>query len=118
MKASAIDKAQRSKESEMKGAERKRVSDKLASHTQKKKHTTGELEAVNQYYKDLGPACYEGDSTYEDRKAARDDEIGALKQAEGILAKAFDESGEEEPTMLVNKGKNGKKFLAPVHKKH
>merc|ERR1719440_1559466 len=93
MKAAKIDKAQRSKESEMKGAERKRLTDKLAGFTEKKKHLTGEREAVNQYYKDLGPACYEGDSTYEDRKAARDAEIAALKEAETILAEAFNDAG-------------------------
>jgi len=119
MKASAIDKAQRTKESEMKGAERKRVSDKLASYQQKKKHLSGELEAVNQYYKDLGPACYQGDSTYEDRKAARDAEIAALKQAEQILAEAFAEKGEEAPAeegaFLAKKASGKKNAVVSKH---
>ena len=39
----------------------------------------------------------DGDSTYEDRKAARTKEIEALKEAQDILEKAFDEpAGEEE----------------------
>merc|ERR1719230_189780 len=35
--------------------------------------------------KDLQPACVNGDSTYEDRKAARSKEIDALKEAQDIL---------------------------------
>jgi len=56
-----------------------------------RKHLSGELEAVNQYYEDLKPACMDGDSSYEERKAARDKEIEALRQAEDILAKAFED---------------------------
>jgi chromosome segregation ATPase len=110
MKASAIEKAERAKESEVKNQERGRVITKSDSMKKQRKHVDGELEAVNQYYKDLGPACYEGDSTYEDRKAARTAEIDALKEAEGILATAFDESA--EPTMLKAQKKPSKaKFL-------
>merc|ERR1719198_2605986 len=108
MKAQAIDKAERTKESEVENQERGRVVAKLESLKKTRKHVEGELYATEQYYKDLGPACYEGDSSYEERKAARDAEIGALKEAEGILATAFDEPA---PTMLVNKKA---KFLAPV----
>merc|ERR1719191_2283922 len=35
------------------------------------KHTSAELAAVEQYLKDLEPACGTGDSSYEDRKKAR-----------------------------------------------
>jgi len=115
IKESTIEKAERAKESEVKNAERGRQVNKLDATKKQRKHTSDELEAVNQYYKDLGPACYEGDSTYEERKAARDSEIGALHEAEEILAKAFEESG-EEATMMV--AKKGKKFLAPVKKSH
>lgn len=55
----------------------------------KKKHTSSELAAVVQYLKDLKPACVDGDSTYKDRKKARDDEIESLKKAQGILEDAF-----------------------------
>eukprot|EP00929_Paragymnodinium_shiwhaense_P089580 TRINITY_DN4973_c0_g3_i1.p1 TRINITY_DN4973_c0_g3~~TRINITY_DN4973_c0_g3_i1.p1 ORF type:complete len:731 (+),score=354.71 TRINITY_DN4973_c0_g3_i1:54-2246(+) len=107
MKQAAIDKAQRSKESEMKNSERKRLSDKLAAMKEKHKHLDGELEAVNQYYHDLGPACLDGDSSYEDRKAARDAEIGALKEAEQILAEAFNDNStapaEESGAFLAKK---------------
>jgi len=91
MSESNIEKAGRTKEVEMKEQEKKRLLDKLDTLKKTRKHLSGELEAVNQYYEDLKPACMNGDSSYEDRKAARDKEIEALRQAEDILAKAFDE---------------------------
>jgi len=110
MKAQAIEKAQRSKESEVKAQERGRTVTKSDSLKKQRKHVEGELYAVNQYYKDLGPACLDGDSSYEDRKAARTSEIDALKEAEGILATAFDEPA---PTML--KAQKHTKFLSAHH---
>merc|ERR550537_1611076 len=91
MSESKIEKATRSKEAEMKEQEKKRLVDKLESLKKTRKHLSGELEAVNQYYEDLKPACMDGDSSYEERKASRDKEIEALRQAEDILAKAFDD---------------------------
>merc|ERR1719169_23972 len=91
MSESDIEKAGRAKEAEMKEQEKKRLVDKLESLKKTRKHVSGELEAVNQYYEDLKPACMDGDSSYEERKAARDKEIEALRQAEDILAKAFDD---------------------------
>merc|ERR1712137_1016420 len=64
-----IEKAKRSKESEMKSAEKKRLVEKAASMEKNRKHVSDEHEATVQYQKDLQPACVEGDSTYEDRKA-------------------------------------------------
>jgi len=89
MKDCAIEKAKRTKESEMKSQEKKRLNDKIDEMSKQRKHVSDELEAVVQYLKDLRPACVEGDSTYEDRKAARSAEIGALKDAQGILEDAF-----------------------------
>jgi hypothetical protein len=109
MKVNAIEKAARAKESEVKAQERGRVTAKLQALTDRNKHVAGELFATEQYWKDLGPACYEGDSTYEERKGARTQEIDALKQAEGILATAFDEPA---PTMLLKKNT---KFLEVHH---
>mmetsp|Transcript_80860 Transcript_80860/g.187735 ORF Transcript_80860/g.187735 Transcript_80860/m.187735 type:complete len:711 (-) Transcript_80860:91-2223(-) len=86
MKSSTIEKARRAKESEMKAQEKKRVIEKLGSTIDSLKHVEGELESVEQYLKDLNPACIEGDSTYEDRKAAREKEIQALKEAQVILS--------------------------------
>merc|ERR1719335_1069851 len=91
MKACTIEKARRTKESEMKTQEKKRLSDKIDAMEKSKKHTEQELEATEQYLKDLQPACVEGDSSYEDRKAARAKEIEALKQIQGILTDAFKE---------------------------
>jgi len=91
MSESDIEKAGRTKEAEMKEQEKKRLVDKLEALKKTRKHVSGELEAVDQYFEDLKPACMDGDSSYEDRKAARDKEIEALRQAEDILAKAFED---------------------------
>merc|ERR1719240_876314 len=89
MSANDIEKAGRTKEVEMKTAEKARRVDKIASLSGQKKNTEGELEKTNQYLKDLKPACVDGDSSYEDRKAARTKEIDALKKAQMILLDAF-----------------------------
>merc|ERR1719215_846932 len=47
---------------EMKSAEKKRMVEKMGELKKKKKHFSAELEAVEQYLKDLKPACvYGGD---------------------------------------------------------
>merc|ERR1719238_193218 len=91
MQTHDIEKAKRSKESEMKSNEKKRLVDKINSLSKTKKHVADELEATEQYMKDLQPACVDGDSSYEDRKAARTKEIDALHKAQDILAEAFKE---------------------------
>merc|ERR1719157_108748 len=108
MKDCAIEKARRTKETEMKTQEKQRLSGKIDEMSKQRKHVSAELEAVNQYLKDLRPACVEGDSTYEDRKASRATEIDALKQAQGILADAFKE-GPGAPASAPAAA-----FLAPV----
>lgn len=89
MKEHSIELARRSKEAEMKSAQKKRTIDKITSLTANKKHVSDEVESTEQYEKDLKPACVDGDSTYKDRKAARDAEIKALGDAQGILDTAF-----------------------------
>jgi hypothetical protein len=84
-----IEKAKRSKESEMKNAEKNRLVEKAASMEKNRKHVSDEHEATVQYQKDLQPACVEGDSTYEERKAARTEEIEALHNSQVILEDAF-----------------------------
>jgi len=101
MKANAIEKAGRTQEVEMKTAEKARRVDKIASLSANKKNTVGELEKTDQYLEDLKPACVNGDSSYEDRKAARTKEIGALKKAQVILEDAF-----KEKASLLQAGKN------------
>merc|ERR1719379_126532 len=85
MTESEVNKAEKEKSAEMKTHERARLFDKLKSWKGQLKHVTAELEAVVQYLKDLEPACVSGDSTYEDRKQARTDEIEALRKAQAIL---------------------------------
>ena len=87
-----IEKAGRTKEVEMKENERKRLADNINAMSKQKKHTADELEATEIYEKDLQPACVEGDSSYEDRKADRAKEIEALHRAQDILADAFKSS--------------------------
>jgi len=91
MTEQAVEKAAKEKEGEMKTHEKARLVDKLKSWNGQKKHLVGELEAVQQYLKDLEPACVSGDSTYEDRKQARTDEVEALRKAQTILEEAFKE---------------------------
>jgi len=90
-----VTKAEKEKEAEMKTHEKKRLVDKLEGFNTQLKHVSAELEAVEQYLKDLEPACVSGDSTYEDRKKARSDEIDALRKAQVILEEAFKEKKEE-----------------------
>merc|ERR1719409_1687084 len=93
MKECTIEKARRSKEAEMKTAEKKRLTDKIDASTKSRKSTQNELDATDQYMKDLQPACVSGDSSYEDRKAARSSEIEGLQKVQGILEDAFKEKG-------------------------
>jgi len=103
MKSTEIEKSRRAKEAEMKEQEKKRLVDQVDSWGKSLKHTSDELEAVEQYMKDLKPACIDGDSTYEDRKKARIAEIDALKEAQVILANYKKEKKDE-----------GSVFLSPI----
>lgn len=92
MKNCDIEKARRREESEVKSQERKRQLEKQASLETERKGVKGELEATEQYFKDLQPACVVGDSTYADRKAARAKEVEALHQAQDLLQDAFEDN--------------------------
>merc|ERR1719215_1995811 len=96
MKQNDIEKAGRTQEVEMKTAEKARRVEKNASLSSQKKNTEGELEKTEQYLVDLKPACVDGDSTYEDRKAARTQEIEALQKSQIILLNAFKEKEPKE----------------------
>merc|ERR1719181_2086341 len=91
MKEHAIEKAERTQEVKMKTAEKARRAEKIDSLSSTKKNAEAELEKTDQYMKDLQPACVDGDSSYDDRKAARSKEIKALKDAQVILTDAFKE---------------------------
>jgi hypothetical protein len=107
MKECEIEKARRLKDVEVKTEEKKRQAAKVSSLTETKKHVESEHEATEQYEKDLQKACVEGDSTYEDRKAARAKEIDALKSAMSILKEAFskevktEDKKEDEPKSFL-----------------
>jgi len=98
MTALKTEKAGKESDSNQKTARMERMKEKLVGKQDDFKHNQKELDATNQYWADLQHACVDGDSTYEDRKAARTQEIEALKEAQGILEKAFDEpEGEASP---------------------
>jgi len=89
--ATKVDKAAAEKDTEMKTARKLTLSQKLEGKMKDKDHNDKELEATEEYMVNLQPACVEGDSSYEERKAARTTEIEALKSAETILDEAFNE---------------------------
>jgi len=105
MKASQIEESRRTQEATMKEANRKRVLDKVASDEKSLKGAEEQLAAAKQYLKELTPACEEGEggATYEQRKADRDREVSALKEAKEMLVNAF----KEDPPSAAS-------FLAPV----
>merc|ERR1719171_2872075 len=74
---------------QMKTSKKTSLEEKLSGKAAQLKSTSSELDAVEQYLKDLEPACGTGDSSYEDRKKARADETDALRQAQTILEEAF-----------------------------
>merc|ERR1719327_654546 len=67
------------------------LEDKLSATAGDLKSSSAALKAVVKYMEDLEPACGSGDSSFEDRKKARTDEIEALKKAQTILEEAFQE---------------------------
>merc|ERR1712085_23471 len=77
--------------------EKKRLLEKLEGLQATHKGVSKEHEATVQYLADLQHACVDGDSTYDDRKAARRGEIDALKEAQDMLQTAFDEDAAPPP---------------------
>merc|ERR1719272_113918 len=89
--ANKIELARRRSESTQKVQTKQRKVTKSSMLNKQKKHVNSELDAVKQYSKDLKPACVDGDSSFEDRKAARDKEIKALRDSQVLLQNAFAE---------------------------
>jgi len=87
---SKIEQARRRQSVEVKDAEKKREIDKLAEMEGDVKHRQAEVSALVKYFEDLEHTCHGGESTYEDRKEARQDEMSALKDAEKILRDGFE----------------------------
>jgi DNA repair exonuclease SbcCD ATPase subunit len=84
-----VEKARRSKEVEMKGNRKMQKVDAITQTTGTRKNVGKEQEKAAQYLSDLKGACVSGDSSYENRKKARDAEIAALQKAQGLLEDAF-----------------------------
>jgi len=89
MQAKKIELAETEQDTQMKTNKKQSLQEKLEGNQGQLKHVSSELDAVKTYLKDLQPACGEGDSSYEDRKKARADEITALRKAQTILEEAF-----------------------------
>merc|ERR1719240_1153934 len=89
MQAKKIELAETAQDTQMKTNKQQSLQEKMEGNQGQLKHVSGELDAVKTYLKDLKPACGEGDSSYEDRKKARSDEITALRKAQTILEEAF-----------------------------
>merc|ERR1719379_2944434 len=89
MNAKKIEIDETGTDSQMKTSKKDSLQEKMETTAAQLKHTSSELDAVQQYLKDLVPACGDGDSSYEDRKKARADEIEALRKAQTILEDAF-----------------------------
>merc|ERR1719321_1913597 len=89
MAAKKVELAELATDTQSKTTKKDTLQQKMDALSSQLKHTNGELDAVLQYLKDLEPACGTGDSDYMDRKKARDDEITALRKAQGILEDAF-----------------------------
>jgi len=89
MQASKISLEETKQDTQMKTTKKDSTQEKMEGLQATLKHTTSEFDAVVQYLKDLQPACGEGDSSYDDRKKARADEITALRKAQTILEDAF-----------------------------
>merc|ERR1719379_2318996 len=88
MAAKKIELDETNTDTTMKTKKKESVQEQMETAAARLKHTSSELDAVEQYLKDLEPACGTGDSSYDDRKKARADEIEALRKAQTILEEA------------------------------
>ena len=89
MAAKKIETDETNTDTQMKTQKKESLQQKMEGTAATLKSTSAELDAVEQYLKDLEPACGTGDSSYDDRKKARADEIEALRRAQTILEEAF-----------------------------
>merc|ERR1719388_197681 len=89
MAAKKVELAETATDTQMKTEKKDSLQQEMDEAAGTLKSEQGQLDAVEQYLKDLEPACGTGDSSYEDRKKARADEIEALRKAQTILTDAF-----------------------------
>jgi len=73
----------------LKTARKNTAEQNLQNSENQHKKVSNQKYALDVYMKDLEPACIKGDSTYDERKAARASEVLALKDALDVLKKAF-----------------------------
>lgn len=88
-----IEKSKRDKEIEAKSEEKKSTTDNVAAMKKMLKTTKEEKKSAEKYEQELQPACVDGDSTYEERKEAREKEMEGLREAREKLKDAFKEDG-------------------------
>merc|ERR1719217_152039 len=82
MAAKKVETDETTMDTQMKTQKKESLQQKMEGTAATLKGTSAELDAVEQYLKDLEPACGTGDSSYDDRKKARADEIEALRRAQ------------------------------------
>jgi len=78
-------KAVKSKDVEMKSADKQGAEAKLLADTKDMKATQDELLAADRYYEKLKPHCVAEPVSFEDRQKARQEEIASLREALEIL---------------------------------
>merc|ERR1719191_697549 len=90
------------KEMEIKGkqSEIKSLKTTTTDLSSDKEGLTGELDAVLAYLDKLKPQCETKVPSYEERKAAREQEIEGLKSALEILAPSFLQAGDVAPALV------------------
>jgi len=81
-----VSKASKEAEAKAKSSEVKSLTTQLEHHKEDHASVSKELEAVLSYLDKLKPECESKAMSYEERKAAREAEIGGLKEALTILA--------------------------------
>merc|ERR1719478_1653224 len=89
MSAKKVEIDETNQDTEKKTSKKESLQESMEGAATQLKHTSTGLAAMEQYLKDLEPACGVGDSSYDDRKKARADEIDALRKAQTILEEAF-----------------------------
>merc|ERR1719191_2558422 len=85
MTDSEVDKAQKSKDIEHKNKHKKDQTQALTEKQGDLEGTQKELDAALAYYEKLKPSCINPGVSYEDRVAARKEEIQSLQEALKIL---------------------------------
>jgi len=87
------EKSKRDKEIDAKTEQKKLTVDNVAAMKKMLKNTKDEKTSAEKYEKELQPACVDGDSTYKERKDARQSEIEGLREAAEKIKDAFKEDG-------------------------